>query len=375
MLCWVNRGVNAVQTFFSIGSSVETSNTYNRVSLRQSSGSQLQYQVSDPSATSLMGASNTSTGIWYGLCGTSRAANDHQVRDSIGGNNTSTTSHTPSGLDQIAIGCHWRSVTSQGTDPTTILAFCALWNTGMVAGEMDALLDGLPPWHMKPGNLVACWPLFGDSDADEKNWWSGDYLMSEQGTVTVGATNPPISLPFPWMRGGYYYAPAALTNYNITASHTTYAQSGQAANLLFDQIVGAAQGTYTLSGQSASLLANRLVGAALGTYALTGQDIAAFRGYFISSETGSFTLSGQNAEFIYHHILSAAKGDIALAGQAAAMALGTIASAGYGSYTSSGVRAGLWKKIAPGAESYSPVSAGSNSWTPVAGGSNDYDEA
>lgn len=83
-----------------------------------------------------------------------------------------------------------------------LIAFPAIWNVALDDREVAALAAGIPPWMIRPASLVACWPMPGDSDGNEKNWWPGSYELTENGTVGVGSSNPPIVMPFPWMRPG-----------------------------------------------------------------------------------------------------------------------------------------------------------------------------
>jgi len=121
-----------------------------------------------------------------------------------GGNKgTQTTDRTPSGINRTSIGFQDNAAANQpfGGTGTGDIALPAIWNTNLSDAEVALLAAGIPPWRVRPENLVACWPLLNPVEAgDEANWWPGNYLMSEQGTLPAGPHNPPVVLPFPWLR-------------------------------------------------------------------------------------------------------------------------------------------------------------------------------
>ena len=65
--------------------------------------------------------------------------------------------------------------------------------------------------------------------------------------------------------------PPAPSGYTLSAEHTTFTLSGQAATLTHNYALDAASGTFTLTGQASSLLVSRGLPATYGTFALTGQ--------------------------------------------------------------------------------------------------------
>ena len=120
-----------------------------------------------------------------------------------GGKGTQTTNRTPSGINRTSIGLRDNSGGDRpfGGTGTGYIALPAIWNTDLLDAEIALLAAGVPPWRVRPGNLVACWPMLDPTaTGDEINWWPGGYLMSEQGTLTAGPHNPPVALPFSWMR-------------------------------------------------------------------------------------------------------------------------------------------------------------------------------
>lgn len=118
-----------------------------------------------------------------------------------GGKGTQTTNRTPAGINRVSVGLQDNSAADRpfGAAGTGYIAFPAIWNTNLTDAEVALLAAGIPPWLVRPGNLVACWPMMGNSDGNELNWWPGAYEMAEQGTLPLGPHNPPIVMPFPWM--------------------------------------------------------------------------------------------------------------------------------------------------------------------------------
>lgn len=142
-----------------------------------------------------------------------------------GGKGTQTTNRTPSGINRTSIGLRddASAAIPFGAAGTGYIAMPAIWNTNLTDAEIALLAAGIPPWCVRPGNLVACWPMLNNVEAgNENNWWPGDYTMVEQGTLPAGPHNPPVVLPFPWMQAGAIVdiaaAPANSVGVGLTRS-------------------------------------------------------------------------------------------------------------------------------------------------------------
>jgi hypothetical protein len=76
--------------------------------------------------------------------------------DGVGGT-PNTTSITPTGLDKTGIGAIVRSTLANPFSGD--IAEVAVWNIDLTDDEMAALAAGFCPLLIRPGNLVAYWPL------------------------------------------------------------------------------------------------------------------------------------------------------------------------------------------------------------------------
>jgi len=78
---------------------------------------------------------------------------------------TSTVNTTPSGLDNTTLGVLATS-TIFGGDIDFLLANVAVWNVALVDDEISALDRGVFPRDIRPGALLAHWPLWGNKDPE-----------------------------------------------------------------------------------------------------------------------------------------------------------------------------------------------------------------
>jgi len=72
------------------------------------------------------------------------------------------------------------------------IAWAVVWNAALTDAEAQAFCSGAHPYTIRPGNIVAFWPMTGGTDADEKDQIGG-YHLTETGTVTA-ESSPLISL-------------------------------------------------------------------------------------------------------------------------------------------------------------------------------------
>lgn len=104
---------------------------------------------------------------------------------------SNSTSSTPTGLDQTAIGMFRDDTPRAPFDG--YLAEAAVYSTNLTAAEMAILAMGMSPLAVRPQNLVAYWPLYGNL-SPEPDWLENKYNM----TLTNGPTkadHPPVVYP------------------------------------------------------------------------------------------------------------------------------------------------------------------------------------
>ncbi len=100
-----------------------------------------------------------STNTWHHACGVGVSATDRTAYIDGGSPGTNATSRTPGGIDDVSIGMQRDSTPSDAMSGR--IAEVALWDVALSAAEVAALASGVTPLHMRPGNLVAYWPVWG----------------------------------------------------------------------------------------------------------------------------------------------------------------------------------------------------------------------
>ena len=158
MACWVNPASTATNE--SLLSLAKSTDTVHRHDLRINAGGSLSAATN---AGSLVIATTTggtlSTGSWSHACGVWSANNARAVYLNGGSKGTDTGSQTPTGMDRTGIG---RLSNSTGQNYLTgTIAEAAIWNVALTDAEVALLALGVSPLLVRPGSLVAYWPLIG----------------------------------------------------------------------------------------------------------------------------------------------------------------------------------------------------------------------
>lgn len=84
-----------------------------------------------------------------------------------GGSSTSTTSNDPSAanFDTTNIGCINNS-SGRSTYFDGRLAEVGVWSVALTAAEVASLAKGISPLSVRPGSLIAYWPLIGNASPE-----------------------------------------------------------------------------------------------------------------------------------------------------------------------------------------------------------------
>lgn len=94
---------------------------------------------------------------------------------------TNSTSKSPASLDRTSVG---RRATSTPADHLDGLAAeVAIWNTNLSDAEITLLALGICPLLVRPGALVAYWPLIGRASPEIDRWGGNDLTVTG---ATVG---------------------------------------------------------------------------------------------------------------------------------------------------------------------------------------------
>jgi len=106
---------------------------------------------------------NWVTGQWHHLCAIARAVDDRSVFLDGGGEGTSAVSETPVGgnIDRTTIGRRDNIESSNAFDGD--IAHVAIWDVDLTDAEIASLAAGVSPLKIRRDNLIAYWPLNGQT--------------------------------------------------------------------------------------------------------------------------------------------------------------------------------------------------------------------
>jgi hypothetical protein len=137
------------------------------------------------------------TGTWHHCCAVAVANNDAHVYIDGGSEGTSTTSVTVSGADRTSVG---RAGASEKTRYMSgDIAEVAIWNVALTDAEVSILANRMSPLLMRPGSLVAYWPIIGGSP-------EADYAAGSANNLTVTGTviSDHVHIQKPWSWGAVW---------------------------------------------------------------------------------------------------------------------------------------------------------------------------
>lgn len=210
MACWFNADLTTSQyALMWVGDKDVTGDFFVLFADGGSAGDPVRFRSTVGGTNS---TANTTTGYtvgqWHHACGVSASATSRSVYIDGGGKATATTSSTPAGLDRTAIGV-WADSTPSGPFDGKI-AEAAIWDVALTDNEVAMLANGVSPLKVRPANLVAYWPLFGNYSPEPSYGGDTALNLTVNGTVTQAA-HAPVAPPFAMQSGwpGAYTAPAA----------------------------------------------------------------------------------------------------------------------------------------------------------------------
>lgn len=108
-------------------------------------------------------ASGYSASTWMHAAGVWASATSRTAYLNGTAGTTETTNKTPTTFDIARVGCEFFGAANRFGDgaATCLIAEAGIWNVALGSGEIQALAKGLSPKRVRPGNLVAYWPLWG----------------------------------------------------------------------------------------------------------------------------------------------------------------------------------------------------------------------
>ena len=218
--CWFYSTNNtALQNLFAICDSALNTNQQWRLQLRGDVAGDPLRVISR--TTSQVNADTTigySLNTWQHACGVFASATDRRVFLDGGNKGTNTTSNTPTGLNKTSIGL----VRDSTPDSPMIgrIAEVVVWNIALSDAIVAMLAQRVHPYRIYPANIIAYWPIFGNS-SPEVDLSGGGLNLTVVGTTL--SDHPPVSPLFGfdmgWMgaysvvAGGGLSIPVAMKHY------------------------------------------------------------------------------------------------------------------------------------------------------------------
>lgn len=154
--------------------------------LSTNSGDKCLFAIFDGGTKIAQGTTTLVIGTWHHISGVYDGSNVRVYCDGAEEASTGATGNLSSTTAPVRIGAG--SGGSGTEDPVDgDLGHCAIWDVGLSANEIESLSSGINPLQISRDNLVAYWPLNGQSpEADVVNGFD----MTITGTTIV--EEPPI---------------------------------------------------------------------------------------------------------------------------------------------------------------------------------------
>lgn len=183
MACWFRANdVTADRTLMVLGDTTDGDPRFELLIMGAVAGDPVQ-----ASTANILGETNnanTTTGYsantWHHACGVWASATDRRAFIDGGSKGTNTTSTAVTGLDTLRIGTR---LAANARFMDGLIAEAAIWNVALSDGEVKALGSGCPVLSVRPGSIVAYYPLYGIASPEV------DYTVNRKHlTVTNGPT-------------------------------------------------------------------------------------------------------------------------------------------------------------------------------------------
>lgn len=157
---WIKTSnVTDVQTIMNVERSTTSADGWQLSVRGDVAGDPIRWQSQRSTVSSCDTTTGITAGTWHHAAGVEAAGNSRTVYLDGGNSATNGTSKVPTNIDVTAIGRR-----SNGT-PTNYfdgdIAEAAIWNVALSAADVAALAKGVSPFFVRPGNIIAYWPLIG----------------------------------------------------------------------------------------------------------------------------------------------------------------------------------------------------------------------
>lgn len=143
-------------------------------------------------------STSPSANVWQHACYVEAATNSRAVYLNGGGKGVETTNRIPSGLTATAVGAT-HTIGGRGAYWSGRIAWPCIWNVALSDSEVAQLASGLPPWCIRPSNIVALWDLTRNVSPETCYPGYGSYDMTLYNSPTYSTDDPPVGAT-PWAR-------------------------------------------------------------------------------------------------------------------------------------------------------------------------------
>ncbi len=124
-------------------------------------GDPIKGQVVDGSQANFFTTTGLTVDTWHHGAFVEESATSHNILIDGGSKATSTSNKTPAGADRVSIGRLARS--AGGADHSGLIGPVAIYDVALTDADVASLAAGVNPKRYKRGNLVALWPINGQS--------------------------------------------------------------------------------------------------------------------------------------------------------------------------------------------------------------------
>ena len=141
---------------------------------------------------------NTLVSGWNHLYGETSAPTARRcvLNGDFANQGTNTTNRSFPTTNRTALGMARDSTPDGNVDG--LLAEVGVWNVALTDAEVASLAAGVSPLRIRRANLVAYWPLQGNSVSGTFDASGNGFTLTETGTVDASAQHAPVMPPFAW---------------------------------------------------------------------------------------------------------------------------------------------------------------------------------
>ncbi len=189
------------------------------------------------------------------------------------------------------------------------IAHYCMWDDILSEYEEKQLANGVPPYLVRPNNLVKYYPL------------DSDYSPISQNANAISARYTKVNPPVYHKNNVVYLFPRAVNDILISATPATLTLTGLQAGVSLGYTISATPASLTLTGLQAGIT--------------QGSNIS------IAATPASLSLSGLQAGVSMGHGITTIPSALSLTGLTAGVSIGNTISASIGTMTLSGLQAGV----------------------------------